>query len=239
MACGVAFAVAMGASVTRADDNETLSTAYDWTGLYIGAHGGGVWGGAEVASDQFVGPGGPFVSGDFSVSGLTGGALVGHNFQFKNFVFGLEGDASYGDVDGNDTIAGTNYDFEVNISGTVRGRFGYVINELYLYGTAGVAFADVKVSDNTGITGSDRQLNIGFVVGGGLEYAISENLHIRGTYLYTNYGTQENNLPGPAAPGFFDRADFETHTVRAAIIWNFGNVFGYSQDSLFDALYQH
>ncbi len=195
-------------------------------GFYLGGHAGGTFGNADYNSDQAVGPGGPFVNGNINLDGFAGGLVIGNNFQVDNFVFGVEGDVTFGDVDGNSTIAGTNYDFDVDVTGTIRGRIGYAWDQLMLFGTAGIALADVKVSDNTGITGSQRETNVGFVVGGGLEFAFSDSLLFRTEYLYANYGNETYNLPGPAAPGFFDRADFETHTVRGAIIWRFGNLFG-------------
>src|SRR4051794_538767 len=53
--------------------------AYNWSGFYLGAHGG--WG---------------FGHGDFDDGFVVGGQL-GVNWQFNNFVLGAEGDGSFTD----------------------------------------------------------------------------------------------------------------------------------------------
>ena len=55
----------------------TTPIAYNWFGFYIGAHGG--WGFNDGAFDD----------------GFVVGGQLGINWQFNNFVFGVEGDGSF------------------------------------------------------------------------------------------------------------------------------------------------
>ena len=55
--------------------------------------------------------------------------------------------------------------------GTVRGRLGYAFDRFLAFGTGGFAYS------NNGT---------GYAVGGGLEYALTNNITIRGEYLYVN-----------------------------------------------------
>jgi len=110
-------------------------------------------------------------------SGVFGGGQVGYNWQGENFVYGLEGDFQFSDIDGRDAFEerrehsspGTLPSVqEINGNGqgglhrtsarqklkwfsTVRGRFGLPLGETFLfYGTAGLAFGKVKNQANAG-----------------------------------------------------------------------------------------
>lgn len=106
--------------------------------------------------------------------------------------------------------------------GTVRGRVGYAIDRLLIFGTAGVAFTSRNGSDCTycsgigfnsgatvptaffatpaaaaagalvtpttlGLTGNTGN-NVGYAVGGGVEYAFTNNLSAKIEGLYVNFG---------------------------------------------------
>jgi len=71
---GLAF-IAIGSTSALAKP-----VVYNWTGGYIGAHIGGVWGDVDVKDDIKDGvlPG-PF---GYSVDGVFGGGTAGYNLQF-------------------------------------------------------------------------------------------------------------------------------------------------------------
>src|ERR1019366_2957621 len=73
-----------------------VTQAYNWTGFYFGANGGGGWGHS-------------YWSGNATGIGLSGGqagGTVGYNRQLGNVVFGVEGDADWSGFNGNSTTAG-------------------------------------------------------------------------------------------------------------------------------------
>ena len=62
---------------------EPVSYGYNWSGFYIGAHGGGGW------SDRcfsFLG----VADGCHDADGWVGGGQIGFNMQSGQFVFGVE-----------------------------------------------------------------------------------------------------------------------------------------------------
>lgn len=157
-----------------------IPAAYNWTSVYIGVNGGY----AAGTLTQTVSDG----SGSGSVNmpgGLIGGQ-VGLDYQFGNFVVG--GEADFDAVFASQAIAvGTASGTEqIPWLGTLRARFGVAFDRLLVYGTAGGAGAEVW--SNLSVTGvgsaQTRQTFGTWTAGGGLEYAITNNLSARVEYLY-------------------------------------------------------
>jgi outer membrane immunogenic protein len=110
--------VAVAADLAIPPAAPVLSTTpipYNWSGAYVGAHGG--WGfGHDLFEDGFV----------------VGGQL-GYNLQFNEFLLGVEGDGSFVDWG------------EVEAVGTARLRAGWAIDRFLLYATGGGAFGADEV----------------------------------------------------------------------------------------------
>ena len=73
-------------------------------------------------------------------SGFIGGVTAGYNFQSGSWVFGVEGDIQAAGAD--DTFAP--WKFSNPWFGTVRGRAGYTVSNVLFYGTAGLAFGELR-----------------------------------------------------------------------------------------------
>jgi outer membrane immunogenic protein len=67
--------------------------AYNWTGFYIGAHGGGAW-----ADNKFQDAVGDAQIGRFTADGYFVGGQLGYNWQRDNWVFGAELEGSWAHV---------------------------------------------------------------------------------------------------------------------------------------------
>jgi len=140
------------------------------------------------------------------MNGWLGGVTLGYNWQWQNWVLGVEGDWSWGKIDGSapNTV---NFDCggrcltDITSIGTVRGRVGYAIGYAFdhflPYVTAGAAFT--RLHSIADFCSSDPLCNDGkttktdFVVGGGFEYAFAfmPNLSAKVEYLYiTKLGDQ-------------------------------------------------
>ena len=102
--------------------------------------------------------------------------------------------------------------------GTTRARVGFVAtpdNRLMIYATGGVAYgggtSNFSVFDSTTgsfFTGSPSSTRVGWVIGGGVEYAVTNNITIKGEYLYADLGSSNFTTVGNAAaalnfPGVF------------------------------------
>jgi outer membrane immunogenic protein len=178
----VALVVVVGALVPRvpaAADDGIGPGAYRpyypgiWQGLYGGVNGGWGW------------------SGD--ASGVVGGGQIGYNWQSRQYVYGLEADASAADIGISETFvvpgAVLHASASVDFLATVRGRLGVLVQpNLLIYGTAGLAIvhAEAHASVNTmfgGISGRASDTETGFVYGIGVESQLNEKMSWRLEYL--------------------------------------------------------
>ena len=172
---------------------------FTWTGFYVGVNAGYGWN----TNDSITVGGVRFDLDD--EGGFVGGAQAGYNYQIGSFVVGLEGDIQYADFGGDDRFDFDNdgiVDDDFNNSdwfGTVRARAGVAFDRALIYATGGFAFAD----DATGWT-----------VGGGLEYAFTNNLSAKVEGLYVNLDQDDNFL------GIDNDAEFGV--VRAGLNFRFG-----------------
>lgn len=162
------------------------SPQFVWTGPYAGINLGYGFG-------DFTGSGGRrFDDGD----GFVGGGQIGYNFQFGNTVVGLETDLQYADIVANNNAAGvTGSKASVDYFGTVRGRLGVGFDRLMPYLTAGFAYGGTTLKIPAAGFGNDDALNIGYTVGGGLEYAITNSItaKIEGLYVDLENESYFNN----------------------------------------------
>jgi outer membrane immunogenic protein len=137
----------------------------------------------------------------FNVDGVLGGVHAGYNWQTNQLVLGIEADFDASGVRGTDqppisspgTLALKN-----DWQSSVRLRAGYAWDRFLLYTTGGVAFADDKETLTVTVDPSYSQTNTltGWTVGGGLEYALTNNWIGRVEVRYTDFGKANYNLDG-------------------------------------------
>jgi outer membrane immunogenic protein len=202
--------------------------AFTWTGFYIGGYAGGGFGSAHwndlISSANTNGS-------HYDPTGFVGGGLVGYNFQTGPLVLGIEGEVGYNGVSASRDYL-TNLgsprhgEFESSDVERIRGRLGYAFDNILLYFAGGGSFTDGRLSllnTANGLTGATTRSYAGFNVGGGLEYAFTQNWIGRIEYIYDDFG-RENYTFAPNAEGLrFDprQASFSENTVRAAIEYKF------------------
>lgn len=166
--------------------------AATWQGYYLGGYGDYDWGRFGGAGDRD--------------GKLGGGAFTGYNWQSGQIVYGVEADLGYNGTK-NETIEGN--EGKARWNGSVRGRVGYDLNPFMIYGTAGLALQDNKMSD---ATSSDSKTAVGYTVGVGAEALVTNNITARVEYRYTDYGTDHYNLDS----GSFSKG-FDDHSVKVGI----------------------
>jgi outer membrane immunogenic protein len=163
-----------------------------FNGAYIGASIGYV--GLDA---KWTSPGEPKLSNDDG--SFIGGGHVGYNVQCGRIVFGVEGDISFMDVEtrGVQQSDLTTLTTEMDTLATLRGRLGVTIHDnVLLYGTAGVAWADRThhlVAPNAPggrFTQSDSDWATGWVVGGGVEFMRDNRWSVRAEVLYADLGSE-------------------------------------------------
>jgi len=163
---------------------------FTWTGVYIGGQIGYAWD-RDYTIPYVAGVATPALGYGWSPSGVVGGAHIGYNYQVAQFVFGLEGDVEGSSLNSSvapTLIPGYTNGVNVPIQGSVRGRAGFAVDRALFFATGGAAFASIREQYFfvTPLTLSSAR--VGWTVGGGIEYAVTNNWTIRGEYLYTDYG---------------------------------------------------
>jgi len=199
---GVALAVIVATPALAADmatrgpvyKAPAAAPLFNWTGFYIGAHGGYGWGDAS----------------GFDTTGWFGGGQLGVNYQFApNWVWGVEADLSGSSID--DSVAGQA--FKTDMLGTARLRLGYTVDRVMFYGTGGLAWAHSKA---TLAPLSDKSSNVGWALGAGIEYAFAPNWTAKIEYIHADYGNDDYNISVPAS-----RIDLKTDTVKVGVNYLF------------------
>jgi outer membrane immunogenic protein len=166
------------------------------------------------------------VEGDFSFTGMQDDASGNYNNLY--------------DVGGDDhrTVGTGTLDSKLQWFGTFRGRFGYAFDRFLPYVTAGLAVGHVKTTVTNagqdfgiggglpGTPGAAFNLSatlsdtlIGFAVGGGLDWAVTDRWSVRGEYLYLNFGGKTHTTP-LAGVSKVD-SHFDAHIGRVALNYRF------------------
>lgn len=177
--------------------------AWSWSGIYGGLHVGGGWGmtdwksadGTLAAASTFGFPGAGNANGS-----IVGGQL-GFNYQYGTWVAGAEIAASWSNLDGfarcatSNAAPPTSYVCHSHIDAlaTVTGRLGRTYGNLLVYGLAGFAVAKEKhdayqVFVATNFSGSATRT--GYVLGSGLEYALTPAWSAKIEYNYIDLGSK-------------------------------------------------
>jgi len=203
---------------------------FNWTGFYVGLNAGGKW---ITNSDETITSGGTVVTlGGNDDSSWIAGGQVGYNWQApgSQWVFGVEGDIDAQDFSRTRVLgaaigpffAGDAFSFESKWQASIRGRIGYTWDRVMLYGTGGVAFTQAKATANlvgVGIV-TDDQTVVGGTVGGGLEWAVWNNISLGVEGRYTFYGNQNFNTSIGAIP-IADNINLNTAEVMGKINFRF------------------
>jgi outer membrane immunogenic protein len=184
-----------------------VSPAYNWSGFYIGAMGGGAF------------------SNDTGNGGF-GGGTVGYNWQFpgSQFVFGVEVDAAAASIKDSVTedIDGLliTTESKINAFGSVTGRAGFAWDAALIYAKGGYAWANSKATISAAgvaATFSDSQTHSGYTIGGGVEYMFAPNWSAKGEYMFTILGSETYNLGGLP----LDSGNLDFHTIKAGVNYHF------------------
>lgn len=249
------IAVLFGANAANAADvfadapmtapEPVISRAHDWSGLYVGGQAGGIFSGGtnsllvdNNADGLFNQPsdGIDFFSNS-SDDSFTGGVHVGYDAQFGSVVVGGVADVSYADFSETrsvTTLLGntTSVTRDIDLLATARVRAGFALDPVLIYGTGGLAYADVKQTYNPAVVAGltprsfPDEDKFGYAVGGGAEFRATDKISFGAEYLYTDLGSDDSYAELVDAGGVVrasgrldDRVDF--HTVWAKISYRF------------------
>jgi outer membrane immunogenic protein len=187
-----------------------VGSAYNWSGLYVGANFGWGWTSADwtnVANTTLFGDSVPPDRFSHAASGVIGGAQVGINIQYGAWVFGAEalfdGSGMSGEHASAFGAADDQFTGSIDALLLLTGRIGYAVNNWLAYAKGGYAGALVRaaVSDTVGPqlgSGSETRWRSGWTVGGGVEYGFGPNLSAALEYNYIELEGGRHELGGAA-----------------------------------------
>jgi outer membrane immunogenic protein len=193
--------------------------AYDWTGLYLGAHAGYAWGHSDPSVTYVADPTNNAVPAPLpTLSGgsALGGVQAGYNWQVGRWLVGGEADFSWlnakadafvepfwvTDPSINNLTLSSRYEWLT----TGRLRAGFLVTpDLLVYATGGLAVTRVQDYANftfptfpsTAVWSESRTL-FGGTIGGGFEYAFAPHWSLKGEYLHAAFNAV---LPQWTTPG--------------------------------------
>jgi len=229
---GVALA-ALSSAASAADLPSRVAPApmiaavplFTWTGFYVGVNAGYGW---NSGNSSYIDPAFGYGSSSGDDGGFIGGGQVGYNYQIGSFVLGVEADLQYADVGNKSSGYYAGYYTGSNDSdgyfGTVRARAGVAFDRALIYVTGGLAYGDIGNNNYAGLGtvnnyyfgNNNDDANWGWTLGGGVEYAFTNNLTAKIEGLYVNLDTKNSGGLYYAGNG-----DTEFGVVRAGLNYKF------------------
>lgn len=207
---GIAIATVLGAATAAAAADLPYRTAApaqsyssidvaiatnDWTGFYVGGHLGG------VTSDNF----------DEANSAWLGGIQAGYLHQLDMFVVGGELSATLHDELYYALTPGAG--LTQNWSLEAKGRAGIALDQTLIYGTAGLAIAELNPA---GATTSGANTHTGAVFGAGVEQSFGNGWSVRAEYQQTRFWDVDSSVAN-----FGRTDDLTNHAITAGVNYRF------------------
>jgi outer membrane immunogenic protein len=237
---------------------------FNWTGFYVGLGLGArldendwtttclaptALGTATCPNDVFAGTSRILNANPVTFepdAGFRVSGYVGYNWQFQNWVLGIEGDFAW--ADNSATITGIPGTWSATFGpgldtasvndkwdASIRGRAGILVApQALLYVTGGASWLEKEVSAScagtfpvgwcaTAQVQSASSTHFGWTIGGGVEWMLTPNWILRAEYRYSQYEEETYTFftaPNPA-DSFTFTVDAVTHTAYAGIAYKF------------------
>jgi outer membrane immunogenic protein len=190
---------------------------FSWTGFYIGVNGGYGW-------SKFEGTG-TFGSDTVNAKGWLAGGTIGYNYQIGSFVIGAEGDFDWADVKYDTPLFAGTLTLKNDYYATAAARFGYAFDRILLFGKVGGAWTRDKYdgNDGTGGTVTATSNRSGWMVGGGVEYAVWQNISAKLEYDYLSFNgvTPSFTTGGGLSVVGTSSVSLKTQIVKAGLNYRF------------------
>ncbi|MCX5493508.1 porin family protein [Kaistia dalseonensis] len=184
-----------------------VSPVFDWSGFYVGVHGGGGWGsfGTSLANSFFD-----------DASGAFGGAQIGYNYQTGPLVLGVQTDMAFANINSTGSLFLPN-DTEAKLKwlGMTTLRAGYAADTWLFYGKGGVAYGELEAGISW-LNASASSWQVGWTLGAGVEKAFTKNITGFLEYDYVDLGSNSINT----SLGNSD-VDFTTSLVKVGLNYKF------------------
>jgi outer membrane immunogenic protein len=175
----------------------------NWTGFYIGGFVGGTWATANGCGFTAT----VAACGDFNVSTIVGGGLVGYDYELPNrFVIGARFSAPFGGT--TSTVGGAPFAPTASLSGKfhwatfLNATVGYDMGQWMPYAGLGVAFANLEVDATVpGGASVAQETNTGLNLLAGIRYQWNPSWELGLQYNHTMFARQQYFFTGAFAGG--------------------------------------
>lgn len=172
-----------------------------------GAYGGLQVGGASGAVQLGVNP-----SVSVATSAVFGGAHLGYTVVTGHLAAGVEAEVNGASASGRFVYGALPGSYAQNLFGSADARLGWVSGQAMVFALAGYAWTTLEGR----YAGADSSaVRSGYVVGGGLDYALTDQFSWRLEYRYYDFGRQDFGI----APFSARIAD---NVLRAGVSYRFG-----------------
>jgi len=227
-ALGVGPAMAADMAV-KAPPPAPLPVIYNWSGFYIGANGG--WGQSRNCWDFIPVAGGVIPDGCRDQSGGVVGGQIGYRWQANQFVFGLEAQGDWADINSTHvSLINPAFSTRVRVDGIglFTGQIGYAWNAALLYLKGGAAVTDNRFDILTTLccatVASASSTRWGGTVGVGFEYGFAPNWSIGAEYdhLFMGHSNNSFSVVNPIVAGALNRISEDVDMVTLRVNYRFG-----------------
>jgi len=227
---GVTAPASAADMAVKAAPLSVMAPIYNWTGFYIGGNGG--WGQSHNCWD-FVTPGGVVADGCRDRSGGVIGGQLGYRWQAGQFVFGLEGQGDWADLNSSRvSVIAPAFSTRVKTDGIglFTGQIGYAWNAALLYVKGGAAVTsnsfDIFTTAGGATVASASSTRWGGVVGVGFEYGFTPNWSAGIEYDHLFMGDANNSfsVANPIVAGALNRVSQDVDMLTLRFNYRFGPV---------------
>jgi outer membrane immunogenic protein len=170
--------------------------SFSWQRCYVGGHVGYGWARSDIISEAAI----------INATGFVGGFQGGCNWQpVKSLLLGVEGEVWWTDIRGSvsqPVQGGTEtFTYRNRWDADLALRLGVPVDRALIYGKVGIAYGNFDYGWSwtvpPGATATASSSRTGWLVGIGLEYALSNNWSAKIEYNYIDYGRADITLMSP------------------------------------------
>ena len=210
-------AIALGSSVTQAEDTETVNWEGFYAGIAIGTSSSTASPSTEVEYSGYFNDNSngsdrdqldPILQKELDGDSISGSLFLGYHFQTGRFVYGVEADLTHSDFSESmsegptdfDTTSGTS-NFTIASSAksdymlSIRPKVGYTNGNFLMHFSAGPVISEFSTTNtysdtyNSGrnISIENKETSIGVSANLGFDYLISNDLSLRVDYTYLDF----------------------------------------------------
>jgi outer membrane immunogenic protein len=240
----VGAAVAADLPSRKAPPPVVAPPAFTWSGWHAGIVGAYAGDAVKLNTSLYSLSSGPIIGApierSFGTSGYTVGYESGYSWQIDDhLVVGYESDFSYANVTTNRSTALYNsVNSRLNYFGTERLRAGYALGRFLPYVTAGFAYGSFNGLNWTSagdvfipISNNASKWRGGWTIGGGLEYAVTDQVSVKADYLYASMSAPNGSAIGIIGPSYLtvNSGQYNLNIARVGVNYHLrdiGSVLG-------------